>query len=413
MYVAMGFAVLAKGPIGVLLPCTILGLFLLIRQQLDHRLDAAKLPTGIWWRRTLVTFAQTFSPARIWKGCAAMRVPMGALIVAAIALPWYVTVGIQTDGAWLEGFLGGHNVGRFLKPMENHRGPFVYYIPVILLGTLPWSVFLPLAIWRAAKRLSMPGTGHAADLFLLVWAGAWVGFFSIAKTKLPNYVLPAYPALALLMGGYLTQWRREAATFGARGFRNACRIQAVVGAAILVGFPIAASYILPDEWWLAMVGLWPLIGAGVAYQYVCQHQRLRAVRTLAITAVALAVTVVGICPAWVARHQDGLTFGRFIQSLPDADEAPLATYEYFAPNLVFYAERKVHRLKKPQIAEFFTANPQGLLLTRDDRLDQLATELPDDIAVLTRQRRFLRQHNLVLLGRGPQTVQPASHTITR
>ncbi len=413
MYVAMGLAVLAKGPIGVLLPCTIIGLFLLIRQQLDHRLELAQPLTGAWWRRAVVTLWQTLQPRRIWRGCAVMRVPMGAIIVAAIALPWYVTVGVQTDGAWLEGFLGGHNVGRFLKPMENHRGPFIYYIPVVLLGTLPWSVFLPLAIWRASKRLSMPGTGHAADLFLLVWAGTWIGFFSIAKTKLPNYVLPAYPALALLVGSYLTQWRREAATFGAAGFRYACQIQAGVGAVILIGFPFAAAYFLPEEWWLALVGVWPLIGAGMAYQYVCQHQRLRAVRTLAITAVALAVTVVGICPAWVARHQDGLTFGRYIQSLPTTDSAPLATYEYFAPNLVFYAERKVHRLKKTQIAEFFATHADALLLTRDDRLEQLAGELPEDVSVLTKQRRFLRQHDLVLLGRATQTVQPVSHTTVR
>lgn len=413
MYIAMGFAVLAKGPIGVLLPCTIIGLFLLIRQQLDYRLDQPDAASRAWWQRGIIATWQTLQPIRVLRGSLAMRVPMGALIVAAIALPWYVTVGIQTDGEWLAGFLGGHNVGRFLKPMENHRGPFIYYVPVVLMGTLPWSVFLPLAIWRASKRLSMPGTGHAADLFLLVWAGAWIGFFSMAKTKLPNYVLPAYPALALLVGGYLTQWRREAATFGGSGFRNACRIQAVVGAAILVGFPFAAVYFLPDEWWLALVGLCPLVGAGVAYQYVCQHQRLRAVRTLAITAVALAVTVVGICPMWVARHQDGLTFGRYIQALPNGAYAQLATYEYFAPNLVFYAERHVYRLKKPQIAEFFATHPDGLLLTRDDRLDQLEAELPTDITVLTKQRRFLRQHNLVLLGRSAQAVLPASHTTIR
>ncbi len=413
MYVAMGFAVLAKGPIGVLLPCTIIGLFLLIRQQLDQRLVQPEPVPRVWWQRWCITTLQTLNPMRILRGSLAMRVPLGALIVAAIALPWYVTVGIQTEGEWLAGFLGGHNVGRFLKPMENHRGPFVYYVPVVLMGTLPWSVFLPLAVWRSAQRLRMKGTGHASDLFLVVWAAAWIGFFSMAKTKLPNYVLPAYPALALLVGSYLTQWRREAATFGGISFRHACRIQAAVGALILVGFPFAATYFLPDEWWLGFIGLFPLVGAGVAYGYVCQHQRLRAVRTLAISAVALAVTVVGICPAWVARHQDGLTFGRYIQALPNSAEATLATYEYFAPNLVFYAERHVHRLKKTQIAEFFETHPEGLLLTRDDRLDQLEDALPHDVTVLTKQRRFLRQHNLVLLGRSDQIVQPVSHTTVK
>lgn len=414
MYVAMGFAVLAKGPIGVLLPCTIIGMFLLIRQQLDHsrsRVDQSALPR---WRLVLRTLFETFSPLRILRGCLAMRVPLGAVLVAAIALPWYIAVGVQTDGEWLAGFLGNHNVGRFLAPKENHSGPIVYYVPVILLGCMPWSLFVPVSMWRTRQKLSQPSATHAAELWLLTWAGVWIGFFSFASTKLPNYVLPAYPAIALLVGSYLTEWRHASQGYAARLFRNGCRLQAVCGVAILIGFPILAGYFLPEEQMLALIGAIPLIGAIAAYGYACQHKRLRAVRSLTSAAVALAVTVVGICPERVARHQDGPVFGRLVKGLPNSDEAALGVYEYFAPNLVYYAERHIHRLEEPAaITEFFATYPQGLLLTRDDRLEALEAQLPSDVTVLEKRPRFLRRHDLVLLGRPLQTVEQTSHTELR
>ncbi|OYW20221.1 MAG: hypothetical protein B7Z55_07605, partial [Planctomycetales bacterium 12-60-4] len=156
MYLAMGLAVLAKGPIGVLLPCAIIGLNLLIRQQLDQpgtrQSTEASGVTGHlrWW---LTMLAQVFFPTRIGAGMLAMRVPAGALVVCAVALPWYYLVGRATDGAWLAGFLGDHNVGRFLEAKENHSGPFFYYLIVIFLGCFPWSVFLPVAIWHLKEKL--------------------------------------------------------------------------------------------------------------------------------------------------------------------------------------------------------------------------------------------------------------------
>jgi 4-amino-4-deoxy-L-arabinose transferase-like glycosyltransferase len=412
MYVCLGLAVLAKGPIGVLLPCTIIGLQLLVRRQLDHRWLRSTPKPRPMWLRVLRTISQTLKPKRVWQAMLVMRVPWGALAVSAVCLPWYVAVGYATDGAWLTGFLGGHNVGRFLSPMENHRGPIVYYIPVVLLGCLPWSVLLPLAVWRLISRFQQPGHHRAGWVLVSCWAGAWIGFFSLAQTKLPNYVLPAYPALALLLAGYVVEWQRLTGTEWQRGFEHACRALAGLGAVLAIAGPIALSILLPAEQWLGAIGLIPLAGATYAWWLSRQQQRSAALSTFATTSVALVVLVVGIAPSRVARHQDGPRLGAIVREYRQTLAAtmgwpqavPLATYDYFAPNLVFYSDQPVLRLKQREIRDFFESSPQGLLLTRADRLNDLQSILPPGVAVLKQEPRFLRRHNLVLLGQPSQVA---------
>jgi 4-amino-4-deoxy-L-arabinose transferase-like glycosyltransferase len=411
----MGLAVLAKGPVGLVLPTGILGMFLLIRQQLDARATQPQYATTVWWRRWLTEVFCTLHPLRIWRASWALRLPLVFTVVAVVALPWYLTVGYATGGDWLAGFLGGHNVGRFLQPMENHSGPIVYYLPVLALGTFPWSVFLPLAVWHAGRELRKQAAQSASLLFLACWAGVWIAFFSCASTKLPNYVLPAYPPLALLTAWYLHRWQHAPAFDGGVAFRHSCRVLAGVGVAFLIAVPVALSILLPSEMWLALIGIAPLTGAAVAYGRSLRHERPQALRALGVAAVALAVLIVGIAPTRVASHQDGPQFGRLIRELvPNGDDVRLATFDYFSPNLVFYAAQRVERLKRPpQIEEFFDQHPQGLLLTRADRWDELEPQLGSEITVVGRQPRFLRRHDLVLLSRTPQTVQPASHATTR
>jgi 4-amino-4-deoxy-L-arabinose transferase-like glycosyltransferase len=406
MYTAMGFAVLAKGPIGVLLPSAIIGLFLLVRRELDAPLvtESAGRWGRLWWG--LQSAVRTMLPQRIAYAAWRMRVLPGGAIVAAIALPWYVAVGQQTDGAWLAGFLGGHNVGRFVQPMENHRGPFFYYPLVILLGTFPWSMFLWPAVCQLRHRVRHAPEWNASYVFVACWAGLWIGFFSCAQTKLPNYVLPAYPAIALFFGGFVYDWQRDHQPALATMFRHCCRGLAAIGAVLLLGMPVVAHYLLPGESWLALIGVVPLFGGGVAYAASLRNDRRLAARTVAVAAVTLAVLIVGVAPARVARYQDGPYFGALVRQATPADHDPeLATFDYFAPNLVFYSGSPVERLKKvEQVGEFFAAHPGGYLLTRSDRLDDLRDDLPPDVSVLAQQRRFLRQHDLVLLGRETQTA---------
>lgn len=413
MYGAMGLAVLAKGPVGVVLPCAIVGLFLLVRRRGDH-LAAGTLapPTGPWWRTWPAAVWQTFQPDRIGLAAWKMRVLFGTLVVAIVALPWYTAVGIQTEGAWLAGFLGRHNVGRFLEPMENHRGPVIYYIPVVLLGTFPWSVFLPVAVWRLVQRLRDGGPDAAASTFLACWAGLWITFFSFAQTKLPNYVLPSYPALALIVASYLRDWLREVDPAGSFIFRLGCRVLAVIGVLMLIGLPIGLQIFLPAERWLGVLGLIPLLGAGFAFGCLQQRQPRLAIRGLLVMAVVLAVGITGFASTRVGRHLESPLFAAEARRLAGTDTPDLVTYDYFTPSLVFYVGGRVNKLYEPQeVGQYFSDHPAGFVLTRADRLPNLEPLLPDGVKVLARQPRFLRQHELVILGR--ENSQTASRTGTR
>ncbi len=123
----------------------------------------------------------------------AMRPGWLLLAVAAVAGPWYAAVGFRTNGEWLQAFFWKHNVARLLEPMEGHRGMFGYQILMLAICFFPWAFVLPLAIAALIKRLRAGDPLQGSYLLIACWAIVWFAVFSLARTKLPSYVLPAYP----------------------------------------------------------------------------------------------------------------------------------------------------------------------------------------------------------------------------
>ena len=130
--VASGLAVLAKGPIGLIMPTGAIILFLA-------------------WQRRL---------SRLWD----VRVPGMVLAFLLVAAPWYAWVGVETKGAWLRGFWFNHHINRMATSMENHSGPFYYYGLMLLVGLAPWSIFIGGTIWHAWRS-----------------SGRWTGLASTSK----------------------------------------------------------------------------------------------------------------------------------------------------------------------------------------------------------------------------------------
>ncbi|MFM7315002.1 MAG: ArnT family glycosyltransferase [Cyanobium sp.] len=167
-------AVLAKGPVGLLLPGLVIVVFLSL--------------TGQWGR---------------W--CRPGALLAMAALFTGVVLPWYVAATQANGSTFLDAFLGFSNVQRFTSVLYRHPGPPWFYLPWLLLLLLPWSLFLPSAMaatrfwswnrWRRApldRSLELP-------LFLLLWLVLMVAFFSAAATKLPGYILPSLPAGSLLV----------------------------------------------------------------------------------------------------------------------------------------------------------------------------------------------------------------------
>ncbi len=164
-YAALGFAVLAKGPVGLAIPVMIIGLFLLCKKQL--------------------------------RFISEMQIGWGLLIFIAVASPWYILVGLRNPD-YTEYFFLKQNIGSFLSQQSRHPKPFYYYIPVLMGGLFPWSLFLPLAVFRALRDR---GASHGDGvIFALIWFGVVFIFFSMASSKLGTYILPLFPAASLLVG---------------------------------------------------------------------------------------------------------------------------------------------------------------------------------------------------------------------
>lgn len=405
VYAAMGLAVLAKGPVGVVLPTAVLVLFELCRPSAETRPAAA--PPGGTWRDALVSavrsVARTLAPGRVLAAIWRLRPLVAVAVVGAVALPWYVAVGLATDGAWLAGFLGKHNVGRFTTAMEGHDGPIFYYLIAILIGMFPWSVWLTHALVRLTARVRGGDPRRTSDVFLASWAGMYVGFFSLAGTKLPSYVLPAYPALAIVVAVILEEWRREPAAAPRGLWHSALAITALVGLGLAVGLPVALHELLAAEEWLGAVGLVLIVGAGAALVWARRGDMRRAVGAFATMALLFALGALALAAGRVGQHH---TSPRLVAEARESAAAagmsgapPLATYRHFEPTLVYYARHAVPTLDTPeQLAAWLAAHPEGRLITRDEHLGAVRQVAGSGWDVIARRRRFLRDGELLIVG---------------
>lgn len=171
-YVLIALAILTKGPVGIVIPGLIIGCF------------------GLY----LGNFGQ------LWRE---MRPLSGISIVLAIALPWYILVILANGQTYIDSFFGYHNFQRFTGVVNKHSAPWYFYFFVVLLGFAPWSIYLPVAIartrfWQRTYWRRQPRSAQLS-LFALFWFACIFGFFTIAVTKLPSYVLPLLPAAAILV----------------------------------------------------------------------------------------------------------------------------------------------------------------------------------------------------------------------
>jgi 4-amino-4-deoxy-L-arabinose transferase-like glycosyltransferase len=131
-----------------------------------------------------------------------------AAVTISIAWPWYILVCLRRP-EFAGYFLWRHNIVRFLTPFD-HQQPIWFYVPILLLGLLPASIVLPGLVRFLLSTARSKCDRRPAELGLLLITGLWpVLFFTLSGSKLPTYILPAFPPLALVLGYYLSlkSWR--------------------------------------------------------------------------------------------------------------------------------------------------------------------------------------------------------------
>lgn len=251
-----GCAVLAKGPVGLLLPVLVVSAY------------------SLWsrgWRASLRVLVRHPLPLLAMVG-----------LFLAVVLPWYGAAAQVNGQAFVGGFLGFSNLQRFTSVLYAHPGPPWFYLPWLLALLFPWSLYLPQALAQALAGLRRPATANPASrvpVFLGIWLVLVVAFFSAAATKLPGYILPALPAASLLVALWLLP-------FGPPRPGPALPMPARVGgglqAALLAGLALAAA-LAPR--WAATDPAHPAFAAAL------DRSGLPALLALLLALMALAVAV--------------------------------------------------------------------------------------------------------------------------
>jgi 4-amino-4-deoxy-L-arabinose transferase-like glycosyltransferase len=360
--VACGLAVLAKGPVGILLPGAVVFLFLLWQRQLSRLID--------------------------------LHLGEGVLIFLLVAVPWYAWVGVETKGQFLREFWFMHHLDRVDTALEKHSGSPFYYVVALAGGLFPWSIFLGPSLFHTWRRLRWGGDDVAAVRLLALWFVVCFGVFTYAETKLPNYILPLYPAAALLTAWALERWR--AGEFAVPGWIHAVSLSilALVGvgttaAALVYGGavegPRGLPFVFPDLARWAWVGALPLTGAVIGGWLLARGRREAFLAAVTASSAGFVFCVTGGALAALDDHKASRYLAASLPADHEYREIRVGAYCYDRPSMVFYCRREVRRLDKPEQAVNFLAEPlPTYVFVSESRWGELERDVPDGARVLAR-----------------------------
>ena len=136
-----------------------------------------------------------------WKIWTRLRLFSGTMIFLAITAPWFVLVALRNP-EFLEFFFIHEHLQRFTQDAHSRTGPIYYFVPLLFIGLLPWVLQIPgsiLQAWNERRR------EFSSGWLLVCWSVMIFAFFSVSHSKLPGYIIPIFPALALLIGKRLDQ----------------------------------------------------------------------------------------------------------------------------------------------------------------------------------------------------------------
>jgi 4-amino-4-deoxy-L-arabinose transferase-like glycosyltransferase len=356
MYLALALAMLTKGPVGVLVPGLAIAAYLLV----------------------------TGEARRFWRQAAPGR---GLLLFALVALPWYGAMLWQHGGEYLAR-AQAETLGRVARTVTGPGGTPLFYLPVVLIGFFPWSAFLPGALvetLRGARRRAAASRADAALVFAALWVASGLVAFSLARSRLPHYVLPVFPAAALLVAG---RWPPVAPALGrallaglgvliAAAAGLALGLGATLAQALEPAYPAEPAARLPSSV-LAVAGLALVMGAGALVRDGARLFRLLAVAMTLLLAVGVHAVLPAFSATWVAPPT-------LLARRAGAEARPcdvVAVLGPYRPSFLFYAGRRLDFVRRDDPGRLTAAAGPGQRLwlitprAQAERLPPVLAALP-------------------------------------
>jgi 4-amino-4-deoxy-L-arabinose transferase len=286
-------------------------------------------------------------------------IAIAALTAAAIGLPWYVAMWLEHGNAYLQSFFVGDNLERFTTERFNDARPIWFYLPVLLGGLMPWSVYLvALGVDALARARRRSLRLDDADWRLLLWALMPILFFTVSIGKQPRYILPVLPPLAIFVARGIIE---RIGSQRDRPLAAATWITAITYALLTVVFvrmePLFISaYPLATWIGVCLLGCAAIVIAGVA---ATSSWRLLPI----VTSLAGALVLVSVWFGALAgnRPEPVEQMARLIASQRSADE-PIGVLDVFTRNLVFYTGSPQMQLYGVEQAGMFLQSPHRVLL---------------------------------------------------
>ncbi|MGR3178158.1 MAG: ArnT family glycosyltransferase [Candidatus Anammoxibacter sp.] len=399
-YLLMGIATITKGPIGFIIPILIISAFLCVEK----------------WKKCKSEFR--IRDMRIW---------LGVVIVFSIPLLW--VFGIYLQGGWehTKEVVFTQNIGRTVNSW-SHKQPFYYFFTQFPLGFMPWTIFIPSVIIYYIKtvyknpsklRSGTSNTGNDANalptslsvsptksslLFPAVWFIVVFTFFSIMSCKRQAYILPLYPAAALLVGWFLDAFFLSTSDklfkrIGYLPLQIAYGIIVVMGIAI----PVWAYYYQPEFFTSALlISIIIICGAIVSARYLFKGKPAKAVMSSFV--VFLIIVMVGsqvVIPK-INEKKSARYFCEKVNKIIGLD-GKFASLNFFRSTYLFYTGKKSMEVitDMEKFYEYISSDERVFLLLRKEALEAVKQDI--DIEIYPLVEDTIGHRTMVLISNKPQS----------
>jgi 4-amino-4-deoxy-L-arabinose transferase-like glycosyltransferase len=338
-YLMLGLAVLAKGPVAFVLAAGIVVLFWTLDEQ-----------------------GGSLKRMHVWSGTA---------IAIAVAFPWFWLAFKENGFSFITTFFINQNFARYISDVHHHEQPFYYFLPILLGLFFPWSGWLPALVPASMRAKALDWrTWDRSTIFLACWAVFPFLFFSLSTSKLPGYILPSLPPLALLLSRCLAEWIERDCMGRLRMTRW---FYLVLSLGVAAAFPVVMYRNYGKAWRPGLcIALAVAVPALFAF-WLTRRGRLRgAIQTTAVQGLVLVLAATQFAFPALGAYNSAREIAR--QALTeDTDGEPMISFCFFHHALFYYTDYRIGAdiLDPAAVLDLARQKSRVLVVTLAERVSDL------------------------------------------